>query len=202
MVSPERVRSNSKLPEQTLQLQTTNFDSFMSTTGSLRFSRTLTIEADGVRQCKSRSSSQNQFSGREIIEANPRSRAAGQFGAQKGDGASKRLTRRPATHHHAPDSRARPHATADWLRMVRGHLRGLNMDNLRTRQRSRLRTWSRSRTGRGADTFALADWSRPDRGCGHRRGHLPGQIADSPRLFRGRKNLVLTRSKACPVQNR
>ena len=56
-----------------------------------------------------------QFSGRRIIEAKSRSRAAGQFGAQA-DEASNRLTRRPATHHHAPDSRARPHATADWLR--------------------------------------------------------------------------------------
>jgi hypothetical protein len=38
-----------------------------------------------------------------------------QCGAQPGE-ASKTLTRRPATHNHAPDSRARPHATADWLR--------------------------------------------------------------------------------------
>ena len=79
----------------------------------------------------------------------------------------------------------------------------------------RLRTRMRSRTGRGHG--AVADWTRTRRGCGldtapdrtrtargygHRRGHLAGQIADSPRLFRGRKNLVLTRSKACPVQNR
>ncbi len=47
---------------------------------------------------------------RRILKAIPRSRAAGQFGAQKGDGASKRLTRRPATHNrtiiHAHASRA------------------------------------------------------------------------------------------------
>jgi hypothetical protein len=61
--------------------------------------------------------------------------------------------------------------------------------------------------GLDADTFGCGldtapDRTRTARGCGHRRGHLAGQIADSPRLFRGRKNLVLTRSKACPVQNR
>jgi hypothetical protein len=54
--------------------------------------------------------------------------------------------------------------------------------------------------GCGLDT--TPDRTRTDRGCGHRRGHLPGQTADSPRPLRGRKNLVLTRSKACPVQNR
>jgi hypothetical protein len=58
----------------------------------------------------------DNFSGRRITEAKSRSRATSQFGAQKGDRASKRLTRRPATHHHAPDSRARSQATADWLR--------------------------------------------------------------------------------------
>jgi len=45
-----------------------------------------------------------------------------QSGAQP-DEASKRLTRRPATHHHASDSRTRHHATADWLRIIRAHLR-------------------------------------------------------------------------------
>ena len=54
----------------------------------------------------------------------------------------------------------------------------------------------------GLKLNAVADWPRIDGGCGHRRGHLAGQIADSPRLFRGRENLVLTRSKACLVQNR
>jgi hypothetical protein len=49
--------------------------------------------------------------------------------------------------------------------------------------------------GCGLDT--TPDRIRTDRGCGHRRGHLPGQTADSPRPLRGRKNLVLTRSKAC-----
>ena len=60
--------------------------------------------------------------------------------------------------------------------------------------------WMRARRGRGLDT--APDRTRTARGYGHRRGHLAGQIADSPRLFRGRKNLVLTRSKACPIQNR
>jgi len=54
--------------------------------------------------------------------------------------------------------------------------------------------------GFGVDT--ASGRTRTARGYGHRRGHLAGQIADSPRPFRGRKNLVLTRSKACPVQNR
>jgi hypothetical protein len=45
------------------------------------------------------------------------------------------------------------------------------------------------------------DWTRTDRGCGHGSGHSPGQIAVSARPLRGRKNLVLTRSKACLAQN-
>ena len=53
-----------------------------------------------------------EFSVRGIIQANPRSRAASQFGAQKGDRASKRLTRRTATHNATPDSRARHAAIA------------------------------------------------------------------------------------------
>ena len=143
-----------------------------------------------------------QFTGRGIIEANPRSRAAGQFGAQKGDRASKRLTRRPATHNHPSDSRARLQRdcglATDGSRPFARTEHGQSADAAAVTASD----WSRSRTGRGADTFAVADWSRTDRGCGHRRGHLPGQIAVSPRPLRGRKNLVLTRSKACPVQNR
>jgi hypothetical protein len=49
--------------------------------------------------------------------------------------------------------------------------------------------------GCGLDT--APDRTRTARDYGHQHGHLAGQIADSPRLFRGRKNLVLTRSKAC-----
>ncbi len=59
-------------------------------------------------------------------------------------------------------------------------------------------TW----TGRGYGLDTAPDRARTARGYGHRRGHLAGQIADSPRLFCGRENLVLTRSKACLVQNR
>jgi len=54
--------------------------------------------------------------------------------------------------------------------------------------------------GCGLDT--TPDRTRTDRGCGHRRGHLAGQIAILPRPLRGHENLVLTRSKACVVQNR
>src|SRR5208282_5591329 len=60
--------------------------------------------------------------------------------------------------------------------------------------------WTRTPPGCGLDT--APDRTRTARGYGQRRGHLAGQTADSPRLFRGHKNLVLTRSKACPVQNR
>ncbi len=75
--------------------------------------------------------------------------------------------------------------------------------------RPRSRTWTAhgqhadadaDTPGCGLDT--APDRTRTARDYGHRRGHLAGQIADSPRLFRVRKNLVLTRSKACLVQNR
>jgi hypothetical protein len=82
----------------------------------------------------------------------------------------------------------------------RDHWRGLNMDNLRMRQRSWLRiihghglcrTWSERNHGEAADADAVADWTWPrrgfglatatdrartDRGCGHRRGHLPATL--------------------------
>jgi len=106
-----------------------------------------------------------QFTGRGIIKANPRSRSASQFGAQKGDRASKRLTRRPATHNRPLIHAHGFNATADWPRMDCVHLRGLNVDNLRTRQRSRIRTGQghgldaarirlRSRTGHGLTVAA------------------------------------------------
>ncbi len=60
-----------------------------------------------------------QFSQREILTANSESRATSQAGARRENGASKSLTRRPATHNRASDSRARP-------RLV-----GLSADNLR-----------------------------------------------------------------------
>ena len=49
----------------------------------------------------------DDFSGRRILEANPGAGRRVQSGAQP-DEARNRLTRRPATHHHASDSRARP----------------------------------------------------------------------------------------------
>ena len=103
-----------------------------------------------------------------------------------------------------------PGADADWTRIVYGH--GLDAD---IRGYGVAWVWSKTRCGhsRGADTDYFRtgrgrgldmapDRTWTDRGCGHRRGHLPGQIAISPRPLRGRKNLVLTRSKACAVQNR
>jgi hypothetical protein len=69
-----------------------------------------------------------------------------QCGAQP-DEASNTLTRRPATYNW-PLIRAHGfNADAEWLRMVCDHLRGLDTDNLRARQRSRLRTGQ----GRGLD---------------------------------------------------
>ena len=69
-----------------------------------------------------------KFIVREILDATPRSRVASQFGAQKGDRASKRLTRRPATHNRNSDSRARSHATADCLRIIHARCRCMFTD--------------------------------------------------------------------------
>jgi len=58
--------------------------------------------------------------------------------------------------------------------------------------------------GQAADAAAVTDTdlTRTDRGCGHESGHLPGQFANSPRPFRGRRILVLPRGNACLVKNR
>jgi len=112
----------------------------------------------------------------------------------------------------------------DGLRPEHGHSRrghvhghGLTADAIVATASDCSRTRTVRDHGEIADADAVTDWTWPRRGCGlatatdrtrtargygHRRGHLPGQIAVSPRLFRGRENLVLTRSKACPVQNR
>ena len=133
---------------------------------------------------KSPSSSQSHSPGAESQRQNSRSRAASQFGAQT-DEASNRLTRRPATYHHAFDSRARHPATADRLRTVRGLFQpwrdgipGLPTDRLRARMRSRtghghrpVADWTRPRIGHGlpvATDIGAAIW--PDRlriHCGH-----------------------------------
>ncbi len=102
-----------------------------------------------------------------------------------------------------------PGADADWTRIVRGHgldadIRGLttvtDMDWLRTRLGCGLgmvKGWLRTRSRRGHGLFS--DWtrSRPGHGHGHHAGRWCGHSASKPRPLRGRRILVLTRSKAC-----
>ena len=137
-----------------------------------------------------------QFSGHRIIEAKSRSRAASQFGAQP-DEASNRLTRRPATHHHAPDSRARLQRdcglSADYPRRFARTAHG--------QVAATVTDWTRRGHGLTVDPAAVTNWTRPARGCGHQCGHLAGRIAASPRLLRGLKSLPSGRSKACAVKN-
>ena len=61
---------------------------------------------------------------------------------------------------------------------------------------TRPRTRPRSRRGCGR----LSDWTRSWTGHGHGRltGFCRGHFAAKARLLRGRKNLILMRSKACP----
>lgn len=58
--------------------------------------------------------------------------------------------------------------------------------------------WTRPRSRRGCGR--LSDWTRSRTGHGHGRltGFWRGHFAAKPRLLRGRKNLILMRSKACP----
>src|SRR5439155_4515959 len=69
-----------------------------------------------------------KFFVREILDATPWSRVASQFGAQKGDRASNRLTRRPATHNPNPIHAHDLHATADCLRKIHARCRCLFTD--------------------------------------------------------------------------
>jgi len=104
---------------------------------------------------------------------------------------------RPAKYRDTVGSRTAYGQNAD----IRGVVTGTDMDCPRTAcGRGRGHGLDADTPGFGLDT--APDRTRTVRDYGHLRGHLAGQIADSPRLFRGRKNLVLTRSKACPVQNR
>jgi len=111
----------------------------------------------------------------------------------------------------------------DGLRPEHGHSRrghvhghGLTADAIVATASDCSRTRTVRDHGEIADADAVTDWTWPRRGCGlatatdrtrtargygHRRGHLPGQIAVSPRLFRGLKNLGLPRGNACLVQN-
>ena len=112
-----------------------------------------------------------------------------QCGAEP-DEASNTLTRRPATHHHASDSRARPHATVDWLRIIRARCRCLFMDCLSPCQIADMAcSWTRlfTRTARGqsASVAAVTDC----RNCGlcvdtdnpcSRLVHDESTVADCP----------------------
>ena len=87
-----------------------------------------------------------------------------QCGAEP-DEASNTLTRRPATHNHASDSRARPHATADCLRMVRARCRCLFTDcpspcQIADVACSWTRPIARTAHGQSTDVAAVPDWTR------------------------------------------
>ena len=157
-----------------------------------------------------------KFFVREILDATPRSRVASQFGAQKGDRASNRLTRRPATHNpnpihaHVPTrlrivcekftlvavacSRTVRGRAWSQTRAVRGraHLRGLNM----------IADCSRTRTNRVHGLRAASSRLRTDRGHVHNSGKWHGCSAFSPRLIRGHRILSWLRGQACLVKSR
>ena len=141
------------------------------------------------RKCKSQSSS------KAILRAqNHRGKIPGagrRVQCEAGpDEASNTLTRRPATHHHASDSRARPHATVDWLRIIRARCRCLFMDCLSPCQIADMAcSWTRlfTRTARGqsASVAAVTDC----RNCGlcvdtdnpcSRLVHDESTVADCP----------------------
>jgi hypothetical protein len=93
-----------------------------------------------------------------------------QCGAQP-DEASNTLTRQPATHNHASDSRARLHATADCLRIIRACCRCLFTDCLSLCQiADRACSWTcplaRTAHGQSAGAAAFTDWTRTVRGLG------------------------------------
>ena len=99
-----------------------------------------------------------------------------QCGAQPAE-ASKTLTRRPATHHHAPDSRARPHATADWLRTF-----GRITPEISWRHTQRMtcdQTWQQS-AQQGAQQSWHDAWHRTQRRTPHlgwrQRAHRTQQV--------------------------
>jgi hypothetical protein len=108
----------------------------------------------------------------------------------------------------------------DWSRTEYGHELAVDVARLRTGHGSgcghglttdRTRTgcgygldqdkdadWTRPRSRRGCGR--LSDWTRSRTGHGHGRltGFWRGHFATKLRLLRGRKNLILMRSKACP----